>query len=47
MNKIIDQIRKWAKELKKEVLTLWFSQKHPDMPLLAKILSVLAAEFTE
>jgi uncharacterized membrane protein YkvA (DUF1232 family) len=29
----------------KEVLTLWFCQKHPDIPLLAKILSVLVVAY--
>ncbi len=45
MSKIVDQIKKWAKTLKKEVLTLWFCQKHPDIPLLAKVFSVLVVAY--
>lgn len=45
MNKIVEQIKKWAKELKKEVLTLWFCQKHLDIPLLAKVLSILVVAY--
>lgn len=45
MSKIVKQIKKWAKELKKEVLTLWFCQKHPDIPLLAKVLSILVVAY--
>lgn len=45
MKIFIDQIKLWAKVLKKEVLTLWFCQKHPDIPLLAKILSIFIVAY--
>ena len=30
-------LKRWARELQAQVLTLWFSRSHPDMPLLAKV----------
>lgn len=32
-------IRKWAKELKAQLLTLWFCRSHPDTPLAAKLMA--------
>ena len=30
-------LKRWARELKAQLLTLWFCRSHPDTPLLAKI----------
>lgn len=32
-------IRKWAKQLKGQLLTLWFSRNHPDTPPAAKLMA--------
>lgn len=32
----------WAKQVKRDAVMLWFARKHPDTPLLAKIVCVLA-----
>ncbi|MFJ7565385.1 YkvA family protein [Herminiimonas sp. NPDC097707] len=35
-------IRMWARRIKRDVMVLWFARKHPDTPLLAKVICVLA-----
>lgn len=35
-------IRAWARRIKRDVMVLWFARKHPDTPLLAKVICVLA-----
>jgi uncharacterized membrane protein YkvA (DUF1232 family) len=37
---MIKTIRQWAKAIKRDAVMLWFARKHPDTPLLAKILCV-------
>ncbi|RBA23045.1 uncharacterized protein DUF1232 [Herminiimonas fonticola] len=32
----------WAKGIKRDAVMLWFARKHPDTPLLAKIVCVVA-----
>jgi uncharacterized membrane protein YkvA (DUF1232 family) len=41
-------LKRWAAELKAQVVTLWFCRKHPDMPWTAKLLAafVLAYAFS-
>lgn len=34
--KLINRIQSWAKELKRDVLVLWFALKNPQTPFLAK-----------
>jgi len=38
-------IAKWAKALKKDVLTLWFAMQSKDTPTLAKIFAFLAIAY--
>ncbi len=45
MQQLAGKIRLWAKNLKKDVLALWFCQKHPDMPLAAKILAIFVVAY--
>lgn len=40
--KIRKIISLWAKQIKRDAVMLWFARKHPDTPLLAKIVCVLA-----
>lgn len=37
-----ETIRTWARSIKRDVMVLWFARKHPDTPLLAKVICVLA-----
>lgn len=32
----------WAKNIKRDAVMLWFARKHPDTPLLAKIVCIVA-----
>jgi uncharacterized membrane protein YkvA (DUF1232 family) len=34
---VLAALKRWARELKAQLLTLWFSRSHPDTPLLAKV----------
>ncbi len=37
---MISSLLQWAKQLKREAVTLWFCYRHPQTPLIAKILSI-------
>ena len=40
--KIKKVISLWAKHIKRDAVMLWFARKHPDTPMLAKIVCVVA-----
>ncbi len=40
-----DRIKRWAKALESEGLTLWFCCRHPDMPWLPKILAFVVVGY--
>lgn len=40
-----EQLKRWARALKPEVVALWFCAKHPSTPLAAKILAGLVAAY--
>ena len=40
--KIMKVVSLWAKSIKRDAVMLWFARKHPDTPLLAKIVCVVA-----
>ena len=42
---MIDRLKRWAGELKAQLLTLWFCRSHPDTPLLAKISAALVVAY--
>jgi uncharacterized membrane protein YkvA (DUF1232 family) len=42
---LIASIRDWARRLKRDVLMLWFARRHPDTPLLAKLLCMFALAY--
>ena len=42
---MFDKLRLWARELKTQLLTLWFCRSHPDTPLAAKILAALVVAY--
>lgn len=37
---MITRLLQWAKQLKAEAVTLWFCYRHPQTPLLAKVLAI-------
>ena len=39
------RLKAWAKEIENEGLTLWFACRHPEMPLLPKILALLVVAY--
>jgi uncharacterized membrane protein YkvA (DUF1232 family) len=42
---IIAAITTWARRIKRDVVMLWFARRHPDTPLLAKVLCIVAAAY--
>jgi uncharacterized membrane protein YkvA (DUF1232 family) len=38
-------LKRWARALKAQLLALWFSRSHPDMPLLAKLFAGLVVAY--
>ena len=42
---MLDRLKVWARQLKAETLALWFCCKHPDTPLLAKILATMVVAY--
>lgn len=41
----IDKLQAWARRLKRDGVTLWFANRHPRTPLLAKALSVFVVAY--
>ena len=37
---MLNRLLQWAKKLKADVVTLWFCYRHPQTPLIAKILAI-------
>lgn len=35
----------WAKALRRDALTVWFATRHPDTPLVAKVLAICVAAY--
>ena len=42
---MLEKIKRWARELKAQLLTLWFCRFHPDTPLAAKLLAGFAVAY--
>jgi uncharacterized membrane protein YkvA (DUF1232 family) len=38
-------LKAWAKRLKQDTVMLWFARRHPDTPLLAKLLCILTVAY--
>ena len=43
--KINPCVLQWVRRLKRNLLALWFAYRHPDTPVLAKVLAVLVAGY--
>lgn len=44
-NKVLQRIKHWAKALKRQVMVLWFSCRHPSTPVLAKVLAIVVVAY--
>ena len=42
---MLESIRTWARRIKRDAVTLWFARKHPQTPLMAKLLSAAAVAY--
>ena len=42
---VLDSLKKWARQLKRDGLTLWFAGKHPDTPWHAKALGLFVVAY--
>ena len=41
----LEALERWARELKAQLLTLWFCRSHPDTPLAAKLCAALVVAY--
>ena len=42
---MFENLRRWARELKAQLLTLWFCRSHPDTPFAAKVAAALVVAY--
>jgi uncharacterized membrane protein YkvA (DUF1232 family) len=45
MKGILEQLRRWAKNLKRQTMVLWFCYQHPQTPWLPKWISVFVVAY--
>lgn len=45
MRPVIDRLRAWARSIKRQIMVLWFSCRHPKAPWLAKALAVCVVAY--
>lgn len=41
----VQSLKEWAKRLRKQIIMLWFASRHPQMPLLPKVIAVVAVAY--
>ncbi len=42
---MLQRIKDWAKALKRQVMVLWFSCRHPSTPMPAKVLAIVVVAY--
>jgi uncharacterized membrane protein YkvA (DUF1232 family) len=42
---VFDNLRQWARRIKRDAVALWFAYKHPGTPLLAKALCIFVVAY--
>jgi uncharacterized membrane protein YkvA (DUF1232 family) len=42
---VLARLKRWAAELKANLVTLWFCRKHPDTPWTAKLMAALVVAY--
>jgi uncharacterized membrane protein YkvA (DUF1232 family) len=45
MKSILQRLRSWAKELKRQIMVLWFCYQHPETPWLPKWVSIFVVAY--
>lgn len=45
MKTLWQKLRQWARDLKRELMTLWFCRKHPETPLVAKASAIIVVAY--
>lgn len=45
MARWIDQLKQWAKQIKRDVYAVWFAARDPETPFLAKLVALLVAAY--
>ena len=41
----VQSLKEWAKRLRKQIVMLWFASRHPQMPWLPKVITVVAVAY--
>jgi len=42
---VLERLKRWAAELRTQLLTLWFCRRHPDTPWTAKAVAILVVAY--
>ena len=42
---MLERLKRWAAELKTQLLALWYCRRHPDMPWTAKAVAILVVAY--
>ena len=42
---MLERLKRWAAELKTQLLALWYCRQHPDMPWAAKAVAILVVAY--
>ena len=42
---LTESLRTWARRIKRDAMTLWFASRHPDTPLLPKVICIIAVAY--
>ena len=42
---MLERLKRWAAELKAQLVTLWFARRHPDTPWSAKLIAALVVAY--
>ena len=42
---MLERLKRWAAELRTQLLTLWFCRRHPDTPWAAKLLVIVVVAY--
>lgn len=45
MARWIDQLKQWAKQIKRDVYAVWFAARDPETPFLAKLVALLVVAY--
>lgn len=43
--RLTEKVQAWARSIKRDALTLWFARRHPDAPLISKLLAAFVVAY--